>query len=430
MTTMEITRKIGAPLSKASADFVKSHIDEANADALEGYVLCVANHMEVCDADMDIVKSTAWDASLQSLKDGDAGIAVLYGHDAAGGVVGKVVDGFVLGLEDKTSVLVLELKLNMDKEIGRDCFSDVSGGFLRELSVGFNIPNVEGATKRVKVGSDYAQEIFLADLVEVSFVIRGSSPNTRIIETKEARQLSLDEVKGAMPVHETPVSSADLSWSGSELVASLPLEDPDLYRTIYALLKDDAAPELKGSWRYPHHTYDADDNTAGEAVQKALISSIAILNGAMTSISSLGLTEAEREGIYKHVSAHLRDAGREDIPELKDAPIEEEKEEIGRDRFTTAKEAAQRGEALGCGSTAHEHRDPDTGEVYYMPCPDMAVYRSTDAMRGESPITYSNDTETAKDHTETAAAGAIKALAARMLAGAMLKRLKNQKDDN
>jgi len=290
MTTMEITRKIGAPLSKASAEFVKSHIDEANAEALEGYVLCVANHMEVCDSDMDIVKSTAWDASLQALKAGDAGIAVLYGHDAAGGVVGKVVDGFVLGLEDKTSVLVLELKLNMDKEIGRDCFSDVAGGFLRELSVGFNIPHVEGATKRVKVGSDYAQEIFLADLVEVSFVIRGSSPNTRIIETKE------------------------------------------------------------------------------------------------------------------------------------------DKEQIGRDRFTTAKEAAQRGEALGCGSTAHEHRDPDTGEVYYMPCPDMAVYRSTDAMRGESPITYSTDTETAKNHTETAAASAIEALAARMLASAMLKRLKNQKN--
>ena len=64
-----------------------------------------------------------------------------------------------------------------------------------------------------------------------------------------------------------------------------------------------------------------------------------------------------------------------------------DKARVGKDRYTTAEEASERAEAIGC-SGYHTHTED--GETVYMPCENMGVYEST---VGEG---YSASTESEK----------------------------------
>jgi len=115
----------------------------------------------------------------------------------------------------------------------------------------------------------------------------------------------------AVPVHHTDTS--DRSWDGPANEARLRSgEGVAYYRRAYAWQDPDGDPSTKAAWRFIHHEVDGDGNP-GPANVRACITGIAVLNGARGGTT---IPDADREGVWRHLAAHLRDAGVEP-PELK-----------------------------------------------------------------------------------------------------------------
>jgi phage head maturation protease len=99
------------------------------------------------------------------------------------------------------------MQMNMETQIGREAFSNIAGNYVREWSVGFNIPGPDAVTYD-KAGKDSTRRILNLDWVEVSSVVRGASPATMTIAAKSAEdtepteelesaisEISLDDIK-------------------------------------------------------------------------------------------------------------------------------------------------------------------------------------------------------------------------------------------
>lgn len=115
----------------------------------------------------------------------------------------------------------------------------------------------------------------------------------------------------AVSVHHTETSEA--SWDGPANEARARSgEDAAYYRRIYAWQDSDGDPEAKSSWRFIHHEVDGDGNP-GAANIRACQTGIGVLNGGRGGTT---IPAADRQGVYNHLAAHLRDADVEP-PELR-----------------------------------------------------------------------------------------------------------------
>lgn len=146
-------------------------------DEALGIVEAYTNTMGSIDLDNDIIEPAAFDSSIQR----NLPIPALVGHDA-NAVVGKVIAARSMPVGDGTSRLYTRIQFNLDTGAGRDAFSNVKGGFVREWSVGFNLPPGSVTTER-EAGST-VRRIADLDWIEVSSVLRGASPGTATIAAK------------------------------------------------------------------------------------------------------------------------------------------------------------------------------------------------------------------------------------------------------
>ena len=268
-------------------------------DEEQGIVQAYVNTMGVEDADGDIIETSAFDNSIQH----NLPISVLHSHDPSQ-VIGKVLDAKVIEQEDGVAKLWNLMKINLETQAGRDAFSNIKGQYIKEYSVGFNIP--EKAAEFVRDGVKTIRKIMEVDWIEVSSVVKGASPMTGTIS---AKQLELHTAKEVIPYKETAV--VDTSWDGPGTVADIPADTSvDDLRQMYAYVNSDGNPEAKGSYKFPHHEWDGGP---GAAVEQAAISGIAVLNGAL---GGADISDADRQGVYEHLASHLRDAD-VDPPELK-----------------------------------------------------------------------------------------------------------------
>jgi HK97 family phage prohead protease len=137
--------------------------------------------MGVVDADGDIVEPNAFDISIAE----NLPIPVLSGHDQ-GKLVGKVIFAQPRHIEGDEYRLFTRMQMNMETEAGRDAFSNVAGDFVREWSIGFNIAKDDDVTHEGSDVSTVIRHISNIDWVEVSSVIRGSSPSTATVAAKSS----------------------------------------------------------------------------------------------------------------------------------------------------------------------------------------------------------------------------------------------------
>ena len=385
---------------------IKKLADAVNVkewDDETGRVTALVNTMGVVDADDDRILSGAFDNSLSKLE--STGVAVLWGHEAQN-VVGKVLDGYEIGLADDRSVLYLDMLFNMNTTRGRDAYEDVKFGSVTQWSVGFNVP--AGALETVREGNKAITNIQEVELVEVSAVLRGSSPGTGTLSVKAEKE------KGAISPHDTETTAWDTPWDGPASVAALPADDAEAYREMYAWVNSDADPETKSAYKFPHHEW-ARAEDVGAANVRACTSGISILNGGM---GGADIPEGDRAGVYRHLADHIRDADREP-PELKEKAV------VGTNEYSTIEEARARAQSLGCDG-AHQ-MEGEGGKVYYMPCRNHAIYESVVSGTPSGNI-YSADLDTTKDHAEEieAVATRIKQVASANVARVMLKWLNSK----
>ena len=188
-------------------EIVKYTISDAKIFETEGQVEAYVNTMGVRDHDGDIIDPEAFNASIKA----NLPIPVLSGHDQKQ-IVGKVVFARAEELEAPEHRLLARIQMNMDTQIGREAFSNIAGDFVREWSVGFNIPGPD-AVDYEKLGKETIRRIKNLDWVEVSSVVRGASPATMTIAAKSDNPDEIEEVDDitteTIEITETSESSPD-----------------------------------------------------------------------------------------------------------------------------------------------------------------------------------------------------------------------------
>jgi len=263
-------------------------------DDAEGIIEAFVNTMGTKDKDGDIIEPTAFDKSIQN----NLPIPFLMGHDH-GQLVGKVIDAKSIQVSDDVWRLGATIKMNMNTQAGRDAFSNISGEFIKEYSVGFNLPD-SGVTQEGR-GNTSIRRIAELDWVETSGVVRGASPDTATISAKA------DKANRPIPRHSTETTSGP--WSGVENRAGLS-GTANILREAYAWVNPAGKPDAKGSYKFIHH--HVKDGKVGAANIRACSGAIGVLNGGR---GGANIPKADREQVYKHLAKHIKDAGK-DAPDL------------------------------------------------------------------------------------------------------------------
>ena len=272
----------------------KTVIASAKAvDEAEGSVEAYTNTMGVVDADGDIVEPTAFNSSIAD----NLPIPVLSGHDQ-GKLVGKVIFAQPRHITGDEYRLFTRMQMNMETEAGRDAFSNVAGNFVREWSIGFNIPKESDVEQEGRDVSTVIRRIANLDWVEVSSVIRGSSPSTVTVAAKAS---PATHAKGAIPSHLT--AWVEDAWDGGLMRGRIKGGAAAL-RAAHAWVDPDGDPELKSSYKYLHHQVGR-NGRGGPANIRAVTTALANLNARKA-----GIPENDRRGVYNHLARHLREAGR------------------------------------------------------------------------------------------------------------------------
>jgi len=133
----------------------------------------------------------------------------------------------------------------------------------------------------------------------------------RLIDDQELA-LSLEHVFAAVGSHHTDTS--DSTWDSGAAEKRLPTPmSIDAARGAYAWMANGAAEDgeiRKSDLKFIHHEVDAQGNP-GAANLIACSNGIGVLNGGRGGTT---IPAADRQGVYNHLAAHLRDAGRTPPP--------------------------------------------------------------------------------------------------------------------
>jgi HK97 family phage prohead protease len=151
-------------------------------DDRQGIIEAYTNTMGIKDSDGDIIDPAAFNSSIKA----NLPIPVLAGHDQSK-LVGKVLfaQSEPTGAGDEHR-LYTRMQMNLDTQVGQEAYSNIAGEFIREWSVGFNLPAGD-AVVYDRAGKETVRRILDLDWVEVSAVIRGASPSTSTIAAKNLK---------------------------------------------------------------------------------------------------------------------------------------------------------------------------------------------------------------------------------------------------
>ena len=346
-------------------------------DEADGIVEAFVNTMGVVDADGDIVEPTAFNKSIRN----NLPIPVLSGHDQ-GKLVGKVIFAQPKYIDGDEYRLFTRMQMNMDTEAGRDAFSNVAGDYVREWSIGFNIPKESDVEQEGSDVSTVVRRIANLDWVEVSSVIRGSSPSTETVAAKAAPEM--DENKGALPSHLT--AWVEDAWDGN-LMRSRMKGGAAVLRAAHAWIDSNGDPELKSSYKFLHHQVGR-NGRGGAANIRAVTTALSNLNSRRSSIP-----ENDRRGVYNHLARHLRESGRKPA-ELRSKSLPENSKPFPNfhtarmrdpedfEKFRTTTETLEGGEYDGKQVEILHGLDKETGDweiaSYHLPAEEWTVDEAED----------------------------------------------------
>lgn len=150
---------------------------------------------------------------------------------------------------------------------------------------------------------------------EVSPVLLGAGIGTQTLNVKSQQRDQRDpevtvvtgsEWKAAIRAHEAATTTA--AWDAGAVVKGIAAGvSVTQLRGVFAWVDPNGDPEAKSSYRFPHHT-----GVDGPANMRACVAGIAALNGGRGGST---IPQADRQGVYDHLAAHLRDGDRQP-PEL------------------------------------------------------------------------------------------------------------------
>lgn len=178
-------------LIRKSFDGITKVVDEA-----QGLVEAVVNSTGITDLQNDVMQPGCWDPLCKSMSAGEVDYPAILSNHNWEIPVGKVLHAEELMPGDarlaktaKADQPVGGLRIigqfNLDTQRGREAYSDVSKGIVRQWSVGF-MPAEDGQTYD-KSGVRVISKVGMWP--EVSNVLVGASPGTRTTATKSAEEV-------------------------------------------------------------------------------------------------------------------------------------------------------------------------------------------------------------------------------------------------
>ncbi|MFG3439924.1 HK97 family phage prohead protease [Nonomuraea sp. NPDC047897] len=263
-------------------------------DEAKGQVKAVFSTFNVIDSDRDVTPPGAFE-------DGAPVLISQYGHTSWQGKL-PVGKGTIRQTQKEA---IFEGQFFMNTDHGKNAFltvKELSDAGLQEWSYGFDAVDYSfGEFEGQKVRFLNKLKVF-----EVSPVLRGAGVNTRTLSAKSAGP-AVAPSRGGRPIAPHDCETTSTSWDGAKTVGALG-EDPrpSELRTVFAWVDPDGDPEAKSSYRIPHH-----HGVGGPANVRACLMGIARLNDGKS-----GIPDADRQAVYDHLAAHLKDADVE-APELK-----------------------------------------------------------------------------------------------------------------
>lgn len=125
----------------------------------------------------------------------------------------------------------------------------------------------------------------------------------------------------AVAVHHT--DTTDAAWDDAAARKNARSgEDESYYRDIFAWQDPGKDPATKDAWSFTHHMVAA-DGTPGDANLTACSTGIGTLNGGRIQPGDDTPWMKDRQGIWDHLAAHLRD-GHQDDPNYEPPPLKDE----------------------------------------------------------------------------------------------------------
>jgi len=258
-------------------------------DGEEGSFRAIFATLNVVDADGDLTLPGAF---------GEQQVIIsAYGHASWGGAL-PVGKGRIF---EQGEDAIVEGRFFLDTQAGKETYTTVKNvNELQEWS--YALPEID-----YEMREQDGQRIRVLKRIrvnEVSPVLMGVGVNTRLLDIKSA-------FKRAIGSHSTTTN--DGAWdAGANEKRVRKDESAAYYRKIYAWQDPDGETGNKSTYKFIHHFVGADGDP-GAASTRACSNGIAILNGAR---GGTNIPDADRQGVWRHLAKHLRDADKEP-PELR-----------------------------------------------------------------------------------------------------------------
>jgi len=206
-------------------------------------------------------------------------------------------------------------KLTLGSFWGKETWALMKDGALTEGSFGYEAVKFDYDGEGVR-------NLREVKLFELSPVPLGMNPLTELRAVKallEGQHLPLGmslydallghvraATKGALPPHNTPKADEGIEWDAGAVLRQV--EGAAALRRIHAWVDEDGDPEVKSSYKLPHHTAD------GKVVLRAVQAAGGALMGGRGGVN---LPESDMAGVKRHLQTHYHQFDRQ-------APWEEE----------------------------------------------------------------------------------------------------------
>ena len=192
---------------------------------------------------------------------------------------------------------VVEGQFFLNTIAGRETYLTIKGlGDLQEWS--YALPEIDYEMRTID--GENVRVLKKIKVNEVSPVLMGAGIGTHTMD-----------IKKAVSVHHTATEGG--AWDAGANEKRLPSgKDAAFYKQACAWQNSDGDPSVKSSWKFIHHFVGTDGDPSA-ASTRACSAGIAVLNGGR---GGANIPDADREGVWRHLAAHLRDADMEP-PELR-----------------------------------------------------------------------------------------------------------------
>jgi uncharacterized protein len=309
---MKARHNIVVPLS----DVEVRTVEGSQSPLISGYAAVYNSESQDLGGFVEILSPGCFTKTLQENRT----IKCLWNHDS-NYVLGSVKNN-TLTLKDTERGLYFECT-PPETQYAKDFTESIKRGDVDNCSFMFQVIKDKWTMedgKRIR----YVNEAVLYEISTVAmpaYTATTVSARDLFSEIKEDISKKGFEARGAIAFHHYPLADENQAWNAGEVVKE---SDPKDLKIICAWY-DSTAPDVKGSYKLPHHLGKAGDY---KTVWHGVAAAMAALFGAQGGVE---IPDKDKKAVYNHLASHYKEF-KKDVPDYRSMEksnfTDKEKEEI------------------------------------------------------------------------------------------------------